>query len=298
MMNGLLFMVLTLSWSGAYLAIHYVVAVYPPFFAAGMRVLLCTFLMAPFAWRLLRQAMQSPRSIYRGALSGLFFMGFAWALVFWGQQMVAPAVTSILIAATAILNALVLPYIDRGSRVQSHQWVGIVFGFVGIMLVFWPQLQAGPSSHVLGLAAILGTALCYAIGGALVQSVTRQLDGRVIFVLQNSAAGIFLIALSAITETWPSWNTMLHANHANLGMGYLIVVSSCLAFLIYYYLIRVWGVVATTTTVFTIPLVSLILDVIFLRQIPSWHVLLGAVVIFAGVYYVQYKGRNLRLAKV
>lgn len=286
-MNVCLFLFLTCAWGGAYLGIHYVIAVYPPFFAAALRVLCSTALMLPFAWVALRRANLSRGTIVRCAMSGLIFTGGGFSLLFWGQRFVAPAVASILIAATAIFLALIVPFVDRGARVTRQQWVGILLGFLGVALVFIPRLRDGDVAHLLGLLAILGTALCYAIGAAMLQPITRTVPGRVIYVWQGVAAGSFLLLLSALTETWPSRAMIAHAAAANYALGFLIIVPSTIAFLIYYHLIRVWGSVAATTTVFTVPLVSLLLDVVALRQVPAWPVLVGAVIIFSGVYRVK-----------
>lgn len=294
-MPVLFFILLTLFWGGAYLGIHYVVAVYPPFFAAGVRVLIATMCMLPFAWPLMRRAPLDTRTKIRCAVSGLFFVGTGWALLFWGQRHVTPSVASILIAATVILNALLLPVLDRGARVDRGQWAGVLLGFLGVVLVFSPGLRAGSRSHLLGMLAMLGTSLSYAIAACMLQSITRTVRGQVIYVWQGLAAALFLLLLSAVTESWPQVSLIAQSRTANLAMGFLILVPSTLGYLTYFHLVRVWGSVAASAVSFTIPLVTLTLDALVLHQAPDWPVLVGAVIILAGIYQVQ---TNVRMAVI
>ncbi|MBI2344358.1 MAG: DMT family transporter [Deltaproteobacteria bacterium] len=291
-MNVVLFMFLTVVWGSAYVAIHMVIQHYPPIFAAALRVGLGLLILLGIAWRAIFRARIGASERWWGLLTGVLIMGVAWSALFWGQQYIAPAIAAIVIAATPTLTALMLPLFDRAAIVRGRQWGGVVTGFVGILFVFSPQWLQQPTGELKGLSAVLLTAVAYAVATCLLQTRLHRVPGRPTFFWQSLGALLFLLAVSAGLESWPPPRTLLQVTDVNLILLYLGLFPSTLAFLIALHLIRVWGGVATMSVTFTAPLVALLIDAVWLRQIPAWPVLIGAVIIFFGTYLVHDPARR------
>src|SRR6478672_4815770 len=84
-------------------------------------------------------------------------------LLSWGETRIDSGLASILQASVPIFNAVVAFGFFREVRVGGLRLVGVAIGFVGVALLVGAQ----PEGKVLGALAIVGMALCYAVGALL-----------------------------------------------------------------------------------------------------------------------------------
>jgi drug/metabolite transporter (DMT)-like permease len=278
-----LFVLLTVIWGSSYLGNHEVLRLYPPLLAAAVRVVGGLLLMLPFAWRGVRASTLTRGQIVQCAAAGLLFTGVAWALLMWGQQYVQPATASILIATTPLITAAFLSCTKIDVRMHWSQRGGVAVGFLGILCVFLPLMQGAEGVQVIGVVAILGTAICYAIGGGLLHNLTQLAPPHVLFIWHGLASGLFLLGLSALFETWPTVEAMRSMPMVHWAMAYLIVFPTVISAHVFYRLVRAWGSAVTLMVAYSAPLVSLSLDYFVLHTMPSWSVFLGMVLIFIGM---------------
>jgi drug/metabolite transporter (DMT)-like permease len=136
-----------------------------------------------------------------------------------------------------------------------------------------------------GLLAALGAAASY--GGAVVytQQKLRGLPPLVGPTAQLTTAAIIMLPLSLLVEqpynlplpSWPALGSLL----------LLAVVSTALAFVVYYRAMEVTSATVLSMTTYIIPIVATILGVVVLSERLDWHVYLGCVFIIAGVMVVN-----------
>ncbi|MBI4239196.1 MAG: DMT family transporter [Deltaproteobacteria bacterium] len=286
------YLTLTLLWSGSYLAIHYILQVYPPFLAAAARIGIALLILTPLAMRHRFGLPDRARLIGPALLSGLFTMGLAWALLFWGeQQQVAPAVVAVLNAAQPLMTMLTAPFLARRQgQFSAMQRFGILLGFGGVATVFSPQLQGSDLGALFGMLAILGMAASYGIAAHLTRTLTQQWSGSVIFVWQASASLPLLLGLSWWNgEMWPTTIAVLARPAATVGLLYLGLGSTALAFLLWYFLLRRVGSTIASTVTYCMPVVSILLDSLFLHRLPPLPVLVGATVIVGSVILARHR---------
>ncbi|MBI4237725.1 MAG: DMT family transporter [Deltaproteobacteria bacterium] len=295
-MYAIVFALVTLSWGGSYLAIRYVVEAMPPLFGAVLRVAIT--LVCMIVWLRLQERRQPTHGRARRycIVTGIFSMGVSWGLLFWGERHVAPAVTAILIATTSIFTTLFLPLIDRRRPISRWQWYGVPIGFIGVALVFIPHVVAGERGTFWGLVAVVCAAVCYGIATAMQQPLSRRVSAPRALLWQCWGALACLVPVSWWTEAWPSWEAFVGMERGIWALLYLAICSTVLAFQGWFYLIRVKGSVAASTSVYCVPLVSVLLDAWVLRQFPHWSVLAGAALIFSSVALTQ-RGRGGEMQK-
>lgn len=291
-MNILSYILVAGFWGGSYLGIRYVVGAFPPFFGAAVRVGLALFPLLFFAWRAPGGLCIAPRLIWRVGLAGFLSMGLGWAALFWSEQYVAPAVAAIVTAMTPIFTTLFVPWFDRSAHYARHQWIGVVIGFIGIIIIFAPQIATGPRTELLGLLAVFGTTVMYGISIAMTQPLSRVVAGPVGATWQAIPAVLFLLGLSLATETWPPWEEILAQPRALLALAYLAFCSTALALILWLRLVRNLGGVTASTLMYFVPVVSLLLDAIVLHQWPTRSILIGGVIILSGVALTQSRGRE------
>jgi drug/metabolite transporter (DMT)-like permease len=79
----------------------------------------------------------------------------------------------------------------------------------------------------------------------------------------------------------------IHATSALLASVYLGVVSTAIAFLMYYHLIREWGVVRASSVTYIAPIIALFWDFVFFRNEPGLFEGIGITAILCGVVLIQ-----------
>lgn len=288
------YVTLVLLWSGSYLAIHYILQVYPPFLAAAARIGIALLIFLPLAARH-RFGLQhgGTRLILPALLSGLLTMGIAWALLFWGEQQVAPAVVAVLNAAQPLMTLVAAPFVARAQpRAGTIQRFGILLGFGGVALVFSPQLRGSDPGALLGMLAILGMAMSYGVAAHLTRTLTQQWNGPVLFCWQASASVPLLLGLSwGNGEAWPALASVFARPTASIALLYLGLGSTALAFLLWYYLLRHVGSAVASTVTYCMPVFSVLLDALFLHRIPPASVLLGAAIIVGSVVLARHPAK-------
>ena len=85
------------------------------------------------------------------------------ALFFWGIGRV-PLAQALALTFIAPLLALLLAAVFLGEEVGKRTMVGSLGAFVGVVIIVYGQTTSGAASEVLlGSAAIIGSALCYAV---------------------------------------------------------------------------------------------------------------------------------------
>src|SRR3977135_3509486 len=96
---------------------------------------------------------------WRGVV-GLLNVAVPFWLLSWGETRIDSGLASIIQASVPIFNAVVAFGFFRDVRVTGLRLVGVGIGFVGVALLVGAQ----PHGKVLGAFAVVGMALCYAVG--------------------------------------------------------------------------------------------------------------------------------------
>jgi drug/metabolite transporter (DMT)-like permease len=276
------FSVLAFIWGTTWLAIKFVVREAPPVSAAGARFALAAVLLAAFAWwrgRSLDWRRLSPveqRLVL--ALSVLMF-AVPYALVFYGEQFISSALTSILFASapafTLVFDSLRLGRnLLRGSRL-----LGLVLAFSGVLIIFVPRLS-GPPTELLGSLAIVGAAAISSVGLVLAKHYGRGIDTLVGTSWQMGIGAVWLL-LVGIPLEHPAASG--YSVSAVLGLVYLAVFGSCVTFVLFYGLLKEMAAVQLSSLAFITPVVAVFVGWLVLNEVLGAASFAGAAVVLVGV---------------
>ena len=114
---------------------------------------------------------------------------------------------------------------------------------------------------------------------------------------QQAASFIFLLLVSLLLGQWPSVHTLISEPEPWLASLYLGVLSTALAWIIYYHLIREWDGVRASSVMYIVPVLTLLWDYLFYRLEPGFSEIIGVAVILAGVTLVQFSALKKALVK-
>jgi len=229
-----------LFWGASYLAIREIVAVAPPFFAAGVRFLAAGLILLVWS-SLLRAPRPSPRELRSTAVLGFIMFGVNYGLVFWAEQRVSSGYAAI-VAATIPVWMFAGEWLWlRTLRPNGLAFLGMALGISGVALLVLPGVIGSGASGTWtsGALAVLCGTWCWSGGTLLSRKLQAPRSRHRSAGLQMLFGGATLLLFSAATGEFGALRSA--ASHwsprLTLDLGYLVFAASIAAFLAYIWLI-------------------------------------------------------------
>ena len=88
-----------------------------------------------------------------------------FCLIAWGQTQIGSGLAAILNATTPLFTVLLAHVLTRDERMTPNWLGGVLLGVIGVGVMIGSSTLHGLTANVLGQAAILGAAVCYACAG-------------------------------------------------------------------------------------------------------------------------------------
>lgn len=248
----------------------------PPFWGASIRFFAAS---AIFAVVMLAARLRPPHgaALIGAIVFGAVNFGISYAFAYYGLQRVN-AGTAAVIVATAPLFTLVLAVAHRIERFRVRPIIGAVIALAGISIVFRQELSADvPAIYLLAMlanAAALAEALVIAKRFPRTHPITTNAVGALV-------GAVLLLALSLVTgeqQALPS------RSDAQVALLYLSTIGSIGLFGLSLYVVSRWTASATSYALVVAPLVAITLGAILRGEPISALLLVGALIVGAGVY--------------
>jgi drug/metabolite transporter (DMT)-like permease len=280
-------------WGSTYLAIAYVVESMPPLLAGGARFLtagltLVAFLVARDRWRAARgaprgPALRWPRAIeWRTALivGTLLFLG-GNGMVMFGELTIPSGIAAVIIATTPIWLSVFDALLTRRSP-SLLAITGLLVGLFGVAVLLLPS-SGLDSFDPWGIGILVVAAICWASGSLYARRgplPSNQLLGT---GMEQIAGGLVLIAVGAAVGEIGSFDPARITMASVLGLAFLLVFGSLVAFTAYAWLLNNVAVTTVATYAYVNPVVAVALGFVFRGETLSLRSLLAAALIIGAV---------------
>ena len=202
-----------------------------------------------------------------------------FTLIAWAEQTVDAGLATILNSTTPIFTFLIASFLLRSEPLTGRKLFGVIAGMAGICLIIGLDALHGMGRQLLPQLAVVAASICYACA-ALFGRNFKGLDPMMPAAGSLLCGAALLIPASLIVEhPWqiaPSTASIL----ALLGLS---VVSTALAFSIYFRLIQTLGSVGTTAQAYLRVPIGVTIGVVFLGEPLSPTAAIGLVCVVAGV---------------
>jgi drug/metabolite transporter (DMT)-like permease len=279
-------------WGSTYLGIHFVVETMPPLIGAGLR-----FLTAAVVLGAVLAVLRGPsvlrvpwRRLGTAALVGLLLLTAGNGMVGIGEQRISSGLTALLVASVPLW--LVLFRSVTGDRPPAATVAGVLVGFGGLALL--TLTRGGGSGDVIGIVVILLASLSWAIGSFLSARLPMPENPFVASVYEMAAGGLTLFVLGFGRGETPHFGAVSRASW--VGLAYLIVFGSLVAFTSYVWLLGNAPISLVGTYAYVNPAVAVLLGVAFAGEHATWTIIAGGLVIVVGVGLVVSTERRSRTA--
>lgn len=274
--------VVYIVWGSTYLGIELAGETMPGVFAAGVRFTTAGLLMLGFvAWRHGLPRLRLRRAeLASAAVVGLLLPG-ANSVLFITEQKVPIGLTSLIIASIP-LWVLLLQLAAR-EKPDLVSTIGLVVGFVGIVLLVHPGSDTGPLGYL--LLTVLA-AFMWALGSFLSPRMRVPRDALVATGYEMLAGGVALTVIGSIAYSPSELDPSSWSGRSVFGLVYLIVFGSLLGYSAYVWLLANAPISKVSTYAYVNPVVAIALGVIVLDESVTVRIVAGALLILISVAIV------------
>jgi drug/metabolite transporter (DMT)-like permease len=217
------------------------------------------------------------------AVMGLFGIGVPYAAISWGTQYIPSSLSAILNGMMPIFTFLVV-VIMGSERFTLRRLIGVILGFAGTSVLVLPQLTSGGiQASVLGSLAVILAALSYAVAVVYAKRHVSHLPYEIATFGQLALAALMLLPLAIVEPSWRAAVTMRSVG----SLLFLGTVSTALAYLIYYRLIREAGATFTSLVTYISPPFGVFWGRLILDEAITVNVIAALGLILVGLLLVR-----------
>jgi drug/metabolite transporter (DMT)-like permease len=275
--------VLALLWGSGFLWIKLALTGLSPVHLTLVRCALgaLTLLVLAFA---ARQRLPRDRGTWARLVVAAFFCNaLPFALFGIGERTVDSGVAGVMNATTPLWSLLIGVTLGTERRLTPIRLLGLVLGFVGIVVIFAPWQQSGLLSA--GALALLGAGLSYAIAFAYMARKLPPDGGPLALSAAQLMTATALTALALpVAEAAP--HLTLTAVVAVVILG---VFGTGITFYLNYRIIADEGPTAAATVGYLLPVVSVGLGALFLGEPLTPRVVGGMAVVLVAVGLTRWQ---------
>ncbi|MBI5303901.1 MAG: EamA family transporter [Chloroflexi bacterium] len=273
-------------WGASFLFIKVGVAEIPPFtFVLGRTLIAATVLFGVMRFR--REAFPRTRALWTtfialGILNGVI----PYTLITWGETHITSGLASILNAAMPLFTVLLAHYWTHDERMTMPKMLGVLVGFVGVVIVFLPELRGGIQIEFWGQLAVVGAALSYAVATIMARRTLRGVSPVLAAAGQLGTAAMWMVIPSIVIDR--PW-TLRPTLPALGALVTLAILGTAVAYILYYWLVNHTGATRTSLVTYLLPIFGVMWGAVLLREPIAWEAILGLSLILAGVILVNRK---------
>ena len=288
-----LLLLLATLWGASYTFIKLGVATIAPITLIAARTAIAgLLLLAIMRWRgvrLPRDGATWRRFLLQACLNSVI----PWTLLAWGERSVDAGLATILNSASPIFTFLLTAAVTRHEAASPRKLFGVVAGMAGICLIVGIGAFDAIGGGLVAELAIVAAAICYACAAIFGRNF-GGLDPMAPAAGSLLAGAAFLIPASLVMER--PW-TMAPSVVSVLALLGLAVVSTALAFVIYFRLIQTLGSVGTTAQAYLRVPIGVAIGVAVLGERLSPTAWIGLACVVTGVAAMTIPARTQAVLK-
>lgn len=264
------------------------VATIPPFTLAAARLLLAASILTVYARA---RGHRLPFTLRAWGLFG--FVGIVgnavpFTLIAWGETVVDSGLAAILMGIMPVATAVLAHVFTVDEKLTGRRIGGVLIGFSGLVLLVGATAFTDLGAELAAQLGILGGALCYAVTTVFVRRLANLPDA--VMAAGAMTTGALVMLPAALLVDSPARLAPSPGSLASVVV--LGVVSTGLAALIYFYLIRTVGAGIFSQVNFLTPAMGVMFGVFLLGETPNADAWIALALIAAGVWLVTRGGRK------
>ncbi len=273
--------IFVILWSSAFITSKIIVDNAPPFLSLSIRFAVVAFFFFLFFIFYSKHTYISIKSFKNASISGLLFHGLYLGGVFFSLSKGISATLIALIVSLQPILTSILAKIYLNETLTKFQWLGILLGFSGAIIIIVSDLIDGltPIAFFAGIVGLVSSSL----GIIWQKKIGSDLSLSGNNFLQALSASIFHLILALCFEEF----FINFSDDFILAMSWQVFAISLGAFLILMWLLANNKANETSTLFFLVPPISALLAFLIIEETLTFFDFLGLLVSCLGVFMVS-----------
>jgi len=281
------FWFLGLVWGTSFLWIKIAVADVSPavlvsfrafFGATGLAIAILAAKKAGGFWQTLREHW------FDFTFMGFFNIAVPWILISWAEQSIDSGLAAVLNSTMPLFTIMIAPLFIPDDRITLPKVVGMVIGFLGVVVLLSPDLKSDSGSNLLGQVGMMLAALSYSVSSIYARKKGARINPEMMSMMQFVTGTVFATIFSLVAGGSFVFPKQPMTWVALLWLGLL---GSALAYMIYFSMLKRIGPTRMSTVTYIPPMIGMMLGALFLGEQITRISLLGAVLILSGILIVN-----------
>jgi drug/metabolite transporter (DMT)-like permease len=279
---------LATCWGASYTFIKIGVATIPPVTLIAARTLIAGLLLLAVLRMRGVKLPKEPAMWWRFALQACLNSVLPFTLIAWAERSVDAGLATILNSTSPIFIFLLGLGLGGSEKPTLRRLFGVGAGLAGICLIVGFEALNGLGHSLLAQLGLVAAAVCYGCA-AMFGRVFKGLDPMVPAAGSLlSGTAMLLPASLVIDRPW----TLAPSAASMMAVLALAVLSTALAFTIYFRLIKTLGPMSTAAQAYLRVPIGVMIGVVFLGEAPAPTAWIGLACIMAGVIAMTMPARR------
>lgn len=277
--------VLTTSLMGSAFAIGKIGLAYAtPIMLVALRFLIAGVIMAIIVKCLKFTHPKKISDWIKIALIGFFQTAGVMGCIFVSLRTITAGQSSILTFMNPLL-VVIFGTLFMKMTYSWRQWIGVILGFVGVVITLGAQVD-------LQIGTLFGflSAISWAVGTLLIKKWGVQFNTWVLTAYQMLFGGLILFVGSFLLE-----NPSFQITSISIAiLLWLALMASIVQFAVWFYLLQTGEPGKTSAFLFLAPFFGVLTGWFLLGETIAWNVILGGVCIFIGIFMVNWTAKVVK----
>lgn len=274
------FLVICLLWGSSWAAVKLGLETVPPFLSIGIRFSIASIILG-LVIIVRRLSVPTDKKFWKLVFilcSTSFTIPFV--LIYWAQIQVNSGLASVLFATFPLWVAILSHFFLPNERITPQRIVGMVFGFLGVVVIFNNGFSDVNSTTLLGMTAIIIGAIIQAFGLIALRRFGKQMHPVMLNFWPMLLSTVVLFAVSIGTE---DYSTVLFDIKAIGSLVYLSFFCTVVTFVIYFWLVKHIEAVILSLSAFITPVIAVFIGVIMMGEGFTSTAYIGSTIVLIGV---------------
>jgi len=273
----LIILLLGFIWSPTFLVIRIAVVETSPVIVTFLRCLSGALFLLLFA-KIRKEHIRLWKKLLFSSFIG---MAFPFVLCAFGEIYVDSSTAGIIESTTPIFILLfAFFFFQNTSSINKEQTFGILMGFIGIIVIFYPTLGFKGLYDFIGMASVLLMAVCFAISFLYAQKHLKHIPPVTSACLHLGFAALILLPFSLFLPWTFSRSIFMMA-------AFLGIFGTAFGWLIFFWLIRRIDVSYVSLATMLCPIFCIYWGYLFLQEEVTWNKLVGMGIILTSVFLME-----------
>ena len=276
------FILVGFLWGVPYLFMRVAVREWPPALVVFGRVLIGSAILFPIAMRRgsVRESLKGFKWIF---IYALLEMCGPWYLITHAETKINSGLAGLLVATVPIWSTIYSSMAGDKSVWHHKRLLGIIIGFLGLISIVGIETISG-SADTYSVLQIVLAAILYSTAMAIILRGMPNGDGVAINAIAMAITAV--IFLPSAIGNWPTQTPSLKATLCLIGLG---VLSTGLAFMVYFNLVKEIGQARGSMVTYLNTAFAVLLGVIVLGEPLTIGMIVGLPLVLVGSYFASRK---------